>query len=116
VDRLSPLESWEGNWRPELLFVLRQQVELYRTYQEKIHDCDLELRHHLGSIGSKVDLQAQPIGPKPKGRRAAVIHRHLPVLTYCRSTCRRQTVKAACFGAYATINLRIARDSTRISK
>jgi hypothetical protein len=51
--------------------VLRQQVELYRTYQEKIQDCDLELRHHLASIGSKVDLQAQPIGPKPKGRRAA---------------------------------------------
>jgi transposase len=62
-------KSLEGNWRPELLFVLRQQVELYRTYQEEISDCDLELRHHLESFASKVDLKAQPIGPKPKGKK-----------------------------------------------
>ena len=63
-------KSLEGNWRKELLFVLRQQVELYRTYQEKIHDCDLELRQHLETFASKVDLQAQPIGPKPKGKKS----------------------------------------------
>ena len=63
------VKSLEGNWRKELLFVLRQQVELYRTYQEKIQDCDLELRHHLESFASKVDLQAQPIGPRPKGKK-----------------------------------------------
>jgi hypothetical protein len=58
------------NWRPELLFVLRQQVELYRTYQQKIDDRDLALRQHLESLGSKVDLQAQPLGPKPKGKKS----------------------------------------------
>ena len=63
-------KSLEGNWRPELLFVLRQQAELYRTYQEKIYDCDLELRKHLESLGSKVDLQAQPMGPQPKGQKS----------------------------------------------
>jgi hypothetical protein len=63
------VKSLEGNWRKELLFVLRQEVELYRTYQEKIHDCDLQLREHLESFGSVVDLQAQPIGPKPKGKK-----------------------------------------------
>src|SRR6516165_6272213 len=64
------VKSLEGNWRQELLFVLRQQVELYRTYQEKIRDCDLELRRHLKSLGSKVDLEAQPLGPKPKGKKS----------------------------------------------
>jgi hypothetical protein len=63
-------QSLEGNWRKELLFVLRQEVELYRTYQEKIYDCDLEWREHLESIGSQVDLQAQPLGPKPKGKKS----------------------------------------------
>src|SRR5580700_2269781 len=29
-------KSLQGNWREELLFVLRQQVELYRIYREKI--------------------------------------------------------------------------------
>jgi transposase len=62
-------KSLEGNWRQELLFVLGQEVELYRTYQEKIYDCDLALRRHLESFGSKVDLQTQPIGPRPKGKK-----------------------------------------------
>jgi transposase len=60
--------SLEGNWRQELLFVLRQHLELYRTYQQKITDCDLRLRKHLESLGSKVDLQTQPLGPRPKGK------------------------------------------------
>ena len=62
-------KSLEGNWREELLFVLRQHVELYRIYQEKITDCDLQLRKHLESLGSKVDLRTQPIGNRPKGKK-----------------------------------------------
>jgi transposase len=64
-------KSLEGNWRPELLFVLRQQVELYRTYQNKIADCDEQLRRHLESLGGKVDPKAQPIGPRPRGKRGS---------------------------------------------
>jgi transposase len=62
-------KSLEGNWRDELLFVLRQHVELYRIYQEKITDCDLQMRKHLESLGSKVDLKTQPIGQRPKGKK-----------------------------------------------
>jgi transposase len=61
-------KSLEGNWREELLFVLKQEVELYRFYQQKIMDCDRQLRQHLESLKSTVDLQAQPLGPKPKGK------------------------------------------------
>lgn len=64
-------KSLEGNWREELLFVLRQQVELYRIYQDKIADCDVKLRRHLESLEGKVDLKAQPIGPKPKGKKGS---------------------------------------------
>ena len=59
-------QSLEGNWREELLFVLRQHLELYRIYQEKIADCDLQLRKHLESLGSKVEDPSQPLGPRPK--------------------------------------------------
>jgi hypothetical protein len=52
-----------------LLFVLRQHVEFYQIYQKKIRACDLQLRKHLQSLGSKLDLQAQPLGPRPKGKR-----------------------------------------------
>jgi transposase len=64
-------KSLEGNWREELLFVLKQQVELYRVYQDKIGDCDLQLRPHLESLGSKVDLKTRPIGPQPKGKKGS---------------------------------------------
>ncbi len=29
-------KSLEGNWRTELLFVLKQEMEMYDTYQHKI--------------------------------------------------------------------------------
>ena len=64
-------KSLEGNWRSELLFVLAQQVELYKTYQQKISRCDLQLRQHLESMQGKVDLAEQPIGPKPKGKKGS---------------------------------------------
>jgi transposase len=63
--------SLEGNWREELLFILQQHVDLYRIYREKIGDCDLELRKYLESFESKADLEAQPIGPKPKGKKGS---------------------------------------------
>jgi transposase len=62
-------KSLEGNWRRELLFLLRQEVELYQTYQDKIGDCDRELREHLEAFASVVDLQEHPLGPKPKGKK-----------------------------------------------
>jgi transposase len=64
-------KSLEGNWREELLFVLKQEVDLYRFYQEQIIDCDLQLRKHLESFGSSVDIRAQPLGPKPKGKKGS---------------------------------------------
>lgn len=63
-------KSLQGNWRPELLFVLRQEVESYRGYQDKIAACDRILEQHLHSMESKVDLTTKPIGRRPKGKRA----------------------------------------------
>src|SRR5262252_1839353 len=62
-------KSLEGNWRKELLFVLKQHLELDQIYQQKIGDCDLEWRQHLEVLNSTVDLTTQPIGPRPKGKK-----------------------------------------------
>jgi transposase len=64
-------KSLEGNWRAELLFILRQEVELYEVYQHKIADCDEQLRQHLESFANKVDPLSRPIGPKPKGKKGS---------------------------------------------
>jgi transposase len=37
-------KSLEGNWRPELVFVLRQEVDLYDSYQQRIAECDQEIQ------------------------------------------------------------------------
>jgi transposase len=63
-------KSLQGNWRPELLFVLRQEVEAYGWCQDQIAACDQVLQQHLRGMDSKVDLATQPIGPRPKGKRA----------------------------------------------
>jgi transposase len=61
-------KSLEGNWRPELLFVLQQEVEMYDTYQRRIAECDQQLQKHLASF-------ADPVPPQPpqgeaKGKKA----------------------------------------------
>jgi hypothetical protein len=63
-------KSLQGNWRPELLFVLRQEVESYQGLRDKITACDQMLQQHLRNMDSKVDLTTQPIGPRPRGKRA----------------------------------------------
>lgn len=63
-------KSLEGNWRQELLFVLAQEVELYGVYQDKIAECDCQLQTQLRTMAPKVDLESNPLGPRPKGKRA----------------------------------------------
>lgn len=49
----------EGNWRAEHLFALKQAVELYRTYQHQIGECDREIEQVLQSqdeVGLPDDL------------------------------------------------------------
>jgi len=63
-------KSLQGNWRPELLFVLRQEMEIYRGCQAKITACDRQLQRHLRGMQSHIDPKKQPLGPRPKGKRA----------------------------------------------
>jgi transposase len=74
--------SLEGNWRSELLFVLKQEVEMYDTYQQRIVECDRELAEHLKTFAdrypqkpaeSKPEAQKNPqapINPALRGKRA----------------------------------------------
>ena len=44
-------KSLEGTWRPELLFVLQQQLSMYDAYQQGIVECDQQLQKHLPAWG-----------------------------------------------------------------
>jgi transposase len=58
-------QSLQGNWRPELLFILEQSLSLYDTYHEKIKDCDGRIEAQLKTLETKIDSVAHPL-PAPR--------------------------------------------------
>ncbi len=64
-------KALEGDYRPEHLFALRQVVELYDSYGEKIEACDREIERCLVEFDSKVnpDEKATLGVRKPKGHQ-----------------------------------------------
>jgi transposase len=79
-------ESLRGCWKKEQLFALRQALELWETYQQKIGDCDRELEALLQQLAGPQDPQSGGngrglIGPvalapaKAPGKNAPLIER-----------------------------------------
>jgi len=59
-------ESLRGCWKKEQLFALRQALELWEAYQQKISDCDLEMQallQQLAEPGSRGGGGGGLIGP-----------------------------------------------------
>jgi transposase len=55
--------SLTGNYRPEHVFVLRQNLELYDGYQRQIEICDGEIESQLQQLAAKQDLPAASLPP-----------------------------------------------------
>jgi transposase len=60
-------QALTGDWRVEHLFTLRQAVELYDTYQQKIEICDQEIESYMKTRESRRDPQDLP--PRGSGSR-----------------------------------------------
>ena len=63
-------KSLVGNWRSEHLFTLKQSRELYRTYQQLVVDCDLEIEKMLLLFAQRVDPAETPLPPDRRRNRA----------------------------------------------
>jgi transposase len=59
-------KSLEGNWRPELLFVLQQELQMFDTYQQRIAECDRELQKHLAHFKDTAPPPAENAAKKSK--------------------------------------------------
>ena len=59
-------KSLEGNYTPEYVFQLKQALELYDYYTDKIHECDQEIQKYYHYIPDKVDLNEKPLPPTSK--------------------------------------------------
>ncbi len=55
-------EALTGTYVPEHLFALRQAVELYDTYQAKLHECDAEIERTVRALPKEDEAGAPPPG------------------------------------------------------
>lgn len=62
-------KALEADWRSEHLFALKQAVELYDVYQQKITECDQMIQQELDQYAPKVDPTITPAPPSKKRRR-----------------------------------------------
>jgi transposase len=69
ASRAEIAKSLEGTWRPELIFVLQQELEMYNTYQRRMPECDQQLQKHLASLADTVRRPATENIPSRKKKR-----------------------------------------------
>lgn len=62
-------KALKGNYRQEHLFALKQAVELYDLYCEKIYDCDQEIEQYMQQFESKINLNENLLPKSNKKRR-----------------------------------------------
>jgi hypothetical protein len=101
-------KSLEGNWRPELLFVLKQEVEMYDIYQQRIAECDRELEGHLKRFADNVHEKSAEAGPVSEEQKDKKVPAKLP-----RSGKRAQG-NAPCFDLRSELYRISGVDLTRI--
>jgi len=59
-------KSLEGKWRPELLFVLQQEVEMYDVYQRRTSEYDEQLQKHLAVLQILSPFRHQKWNPRER--------------------------------------------------
>jgi len=57
-------ESLQGNYRAEHIFELRQALELFDFYNQKIKACDAEIEGLYAAFEPQVDIVEKPLPPK----------------------------------------------------
>lgn len=53
-DKETIASALNGNYKEELLFILKQSVSMYNSFQSYIHECDKELEKILSSFDDKI--------------------------------------------------------------
>ena len=61
-----------GNYRPEHVFVLRQNLELFDMYQQQLAACDAAIEAHLATLAAQTPPPAAPLpAPRTKAKPKA---------------------------------------------
>lgn len=60
-------KSLHGNWREDLLFILKQEFESHQSFEEKIKECDARLYEHMQLMEERADRKS--LGECPRSKR-----------------------------------------------
>ena len=106
-------ESLRGSWKAEQLFALRQALELWETYQQKIAACDQELAGPLPPGGGSGHAELTLAPAKAPGKNAPVIERFQALLA--RVCGGRDATQIPGLSAYLVLQLisEVGTDMTR---
>jgi len=63
------VKSLAGDYRAEHMFPLKQAVELFDFYHQKIEACDRQIENCLVKFDSKLDINTNPVYPSKKANR-----------------------------------------------
>ncbi|QWF69612.1 IS110 family transposase [Methylomonas paludis] len=74
--------SLQGNWREEHLFALKQAVDLYDNYTEKLEECDLKLEEMLQEL-AKYSHEPQAITRRSRNKNAPQFDLRLHLFRLC---------------------------------
>jgi transposase len=74
-DVLTIAKSLEGDYRAEHLFALKQALELYDYYQQKIAECDAEICKEMQTLETRATAPAAALKRKPRSK-----HNPLPLI------------------------------------
>lgn len=61
-------KALEGNYRTEHLFALKQALELYDLYSQKIKDCDAQIEAMYSAFEPQVDIIEKPLKDRKRKR------------------------------------------------
>jgi len=62
-------KSLVGNYKPEHLFKLRQELALYDVYQTMLAECDEAIEQCLSGFAPKINVAEKPLAPKAAKKR-----------------------------------------------
>jgi transposase len=72
------IKALEGDYRSELIFVLRQSWAGWNRLQEYVGECDAEMARMIQSLEGTVDLTQCPVPPSTKGQRREKTSKNQP--------------------------------------
>jgi transposase len=62
-------KSLVGNYKPEHVFKLRQELALYDKFQELLAECDLAIEACIQNFEDKIDVVTKPLAPAKQQKR-----------------------------------------------